>query len=98
MKYHGLCRTNYQRIAERCYQASQALLQHSGTLQTAEEREWHTTRQTHAVAFSSVVCFVEDYVIGKKQVYQMVDVLKHYEAMLFELKRPDLDINSKRLE
>ena len=52
----------------------------------------------YAEAFSSVVCFVEDYVIGKKQVYQMVDVLKHYEAMLFELKRPDLDINSKRLE
>ena len=77
-KCHGVCRVKYQSEAESTLEGRKTSLNvafsHSHSL-------WHKERKAHAEAFNALKIYIEDWILGKKEVHLLVDI-SNYLAIL----------------
>ena len=86
-KYHVVCRVKYQTEAESTLEGRKASLSvtffHSPSL-------WYKERKTYAEELNTLKIYIEDGILGKKEVRLLVDINSYYLALLQDAVDTDL--------
>ena len=88
VRYHSMCRVEYQRRAEL----------HT---RTKPSDTWHDVRDAHKTAFDEVCRFVTELVIEKDEAYLMIQLTSHYRSVLIDIDHSsfkDVTFTSQDLE
>jgi hypothetical protein len=88
VKYHGLCRLQYEREAKRTPQG----IQQTGSFE--EEKTltyWHKTRLAHQEAFGILKEYLRRSVVDENEVQMLIDINNHYRDIFKEITGNEFD-------
>ena len=96
--YHGICRVEYQNKAK-------AIKDKEANNLNMERKDsaWHLAREIHKSAFEALTLFLDEVVVGKREVCLMSDVNNHYQVLLSEISghfdvNLEIETTSQKLE
>ena len=86
VKYHNVCRLQYERVAK-LTPAGIAARKMEGEKdpEQSSKTEWQTMRKAHATAFAGLKFCIEESIIKKKEVYSLCGLNKPYRSILQEI-------------
>ena len=110
VKYHKVCRTNYQNraYAVNCEREKKNPAAGKTEIETANgessssgSSNWHTERHLHNQAFQALKTYIGDTIVDKKEVHLLSDLNSYYESILRDIGGPDakhMKSSAQRLE
>ena len=93
IKYHAICRLQYQTEAEGMHNQA---LRAAGMVSVSDEGTsvWHQNRQAHKKAFEALCSYLQEVVIENKEVLLLTEVNNYYQHLLHEFQGNDIEVTS----
>ena len=96
--YHQICRVRLQNDAKL---SPKGLKELSKTQKEGEKSttEWHFSRDAHHRAFETLILYINEEILNKKEVFFLADINKYYEDIVCELLgSKETNYNASKLE
>ena len=74
--YHQICRVSYQNLAIKSKKRkdnADKTASHDGD----EWNTWHIAREVHKKSLEALICYIDDTILGKKEVHSLVHINNH---------------------